>query len=122
MIAFDTVPDADQRRNLHFEAQRQRALADDLDRIADGGFPNQTTLAAAPLLDDFSLTPIMMPVLAGAVTGHPRLPGNQRRIATSIVEVLSPSLGWARTQSRFFRLGHPSDADFGALKMGGLVS
>lgn len=122
MIAFDTIPDADQRRNLHFEAKRQRALADDLDRIADGGFPDQATLATAPLLDVFSLMPIMMPVLTGAVTGHPLLPGNGRSITTSIIEVISPSHGWARTQSRFFRLGHPSNADVGALKTGGLMS
>ena len=98
-------PDLDQRRGLHFEARRHRELADDLDAIADGGYPDEARLAAAPVLDMPHLAPIILPVLTGAVTGHPLLPGVERRIATSLVEVISPQGGWARTQSRFYRLG-----------------
>ena len=98
-------PDHDQRRGLHFEARRHRELADDLDAIADGGYPDSAQLAASPFLDMPHLAPIILPVLAGAVTGHPLLPGVERRIATSLVEVISPQAGWARTQSRFYRLG-----------------
>ena len=98
-------PDADLRRGLHFQARRCRALADDLDAIADGGYPDGATLSAAPVLDEPRLAPIALPVLTGAVTGHPLLPGVERRIATSLVEIISPQAHWARTQSRFYRLG-----------------
>lgn len=100
-------PDVDQRRGLHFQAERYRALADDLDVIAEGGFPNKATLETAPILKSVSLAPIFLPVLSGAVTGHPLLPGTERYIATSLLEVICQAHGWARTQSRFYRLGNP---------------
>jgi hypothetical protein len=101
-------PDADQRHSLRFEARRCRALAADLDAIADGGFPDEATLGAAPILDDVGLLPVVLPVLTGAVTSHPLLPGTGRHIATSLVEVISPTLGWARTRSRVYRFGRLS--------------
>lgn len=115
-------PEADQVRDLHFQAGRYRSLADDLDAIARGGFPDEATLKGSPLLEEPSLAPILLTVLSGSVTGHPLLPGTQRRIATSLPEVICPSQGWARTQSRFYRLGSLIGPGTCRPRLGGLQS
>ncbi len=117
-----TSPDADQRRGLHFQADRYRRLADDLDAVATGGYPNDATLKTAPLLEDASLAPILLPVLSGTVSGHPLLPGNDRPIATSLLEMICPSQRWARTQSRFYRLGNLTGNTVGRSQLRGLLS
>jgi hypothetical protein len=86
---------------------RLRALADDLDRIAAGEAPTTADLAHAPLLVDWRLMLTWAGVgLVGFVAGHP-LRGS-RTIATSPLWVLDPELRWARTLSRFYRLGVPA--------------
>jgi hypothetical protein len=86
---------------------RLRALADDLDRIAQGTAPTAADLAHAPLLVDWRFMLTWAGVsLVGFVAGHP-LRGS-RHIATSPVWVLDPALRWARTLSRFYRLGLPA--------------
>ena len=83
---------------------RLRALARDLDRIAAGEAPTAADLATAPLLVDWRFLLSWAGVgLAGFVAGHP-LRGS-RHIATSPLWVLDPDLRWARTLSRFYRLG-----------------
>ncbi|WP_308445297.1 MULTISPECIES: DUF6634 family protein [Methylobacterium] len=52
--------------------------------------------------------PAREPVLVGRVEGHPCLPG-RRTIATSRLLALDPVLGWARTSSRWYRLGPERD-------------
>lgn len=67
--------------------------------------PSPDDLAAAPLLNDWQA--ILMRsscCLAGEVAGHPQLHG---WITTSALIVLDPGLTWARTMSRFYRLGSP---------------
>jgi Family of unknown function (DUF6634) len=86
---------------------RLRALADDLDRIAAGEAPTAADLAQAPLLVDWRLMLTWAGVgLVGFAAGHP-LRGS-RHIATSPLWVLDPDLCWARTLSRFYRLGAPA--------------
>jgi hypothetical protein len=86
---------------------RLRALADDLDRIAQGEAPTAADLAQAPLLVDWRFMLTWAGVgLAGFVAGHP-LRGS-RHIATSPLWVLDPDLRWGRTLSRFYRLGVPA--------------
>ena len=83
---------------------RLRALARDLDRIAAGEAPTAADLATAPLLVDWRFLLSWAGVgLAGFVAGHP-LRGS-RHIATSPLWVLDPDLRWARTLSRFYKLG-----------------
>lgn len=75
---------------------------------ADAG-PSPATLAAAPLLTVWC--PILIGAdlcLAGQATGHPTLPDDY--ITTSPLLALAPDLTWARTLSRFYRLGLPLDA------------
>ncbi|WP_394855537.1 DUF6634 family protein [Nitratireductor aquimarinus] len=40
-------------------------------------------------------------------TGHPRLVGRERSIITSDLQLLSSDQMWARTTSRWYRLGAP---------------
>lgn len=115
-------PDVAQVRDLHFQADRYRKLADDLDAIATGGFPDEAALRTAPLLEAVSLDVIFLPVLTGHVTGHPLLPGSKRRISTSVIEVICASGGWARTQSRFYRLDGLSGTQAGRVRTEGRLS
>jgi hypothetical protein len=86
---------------------RLRALADDLDRIAQGEAPTAADLATAPLLVDWRFMLTWAGAgLVGFAAGHP-LRGS-RHIATSPLWVLDPALRWARTLSRFYRLGVPA--------------
>ena len=67
--------------------------------------PSSNDLAVAPLLNDWQA--ILMRgscCLAGEVYGHPQFHGS---ITTSALIVLDPGLTWARTMSRFYRLGSP---------------
>ncbi|WP_237152175.1 DUF6634 family protein [Oryzibacter oryziterrae] len=86
------------------------ALAHDFTRVAGGAFPTDADLADAPLLDHFTIELAVAPVLTGAVTGHPTLKGNGRLITTSQLHLLALREGWARTQSRFYRLGRQANA------------
>lgn len=73
--------------------------------------PTEGALAAAPLLDAWEVVrdAFDYTILYGRVVGHPILKGPA--IRTSPLLVLNVSAGWARTYSRFYRLGAPlSDA------------
>lgn len=88
--------------------RRLRGLADDLDRVAAGTAPMASDLKNAPLLVDWQPALTWNGIcLAGFVAGHPLL-GN-RKIVTSHLWALDPGLRWARTLSRFYRLGLAAD-------------
>ena len=83
-----------------------RRLAHDLDRIAVATAPTAADLAKAPLLVDWRIVLTLSGLaLAGFAAGHPLL--GARKIVTSPLWVLDPELSWARTLSRFYRLGVP---------------
>ena len=82
-----------------------RRLADDLERIASGTGPTLEELDAAPMLGSWRMTERWSIGLAGHVTAHPRLPSGP--IMTSELWALQPEEGWARTFSRWYRLGKP---------------
>jgi hypothetical protein len=85
-------------------AARLRRLSDDLDRIAGGAAPTPADLQRAPLLVDWQLTFTLHGVsLFGFAAGHPLL--GTKNIITSPLWVLDRDLHWARTLSRFYRLG-----------------
>jgi hypothetical protein len=91
-------------------ARRLRALADDCERLELRCPVSSTLLAKAPLLEDW--TPTVTPLgvhLVGRVNGHP-LQGD-RKIATSPVWFADPDGTWARTLSRYYRLGRPLHRD-----------
>ena len=83
-----------------------RSLAHDLDRIAIAAAPTAAELAKAPLLVDWKIVLTLSGlVLTGFAAGHPLL--GARAIVTSPLWVLDPESRWARTLSRFYRLGVP---------------
>lgn len=88
-----------QRQNV---IDARRALAE-----AEIG-PSADTLSASPRLDLWQPIRIVGDLcLAGAVSGHPLLQGPF--ITTSPLIALRDNEGWARTISRFYRLGQPLD-------------
>jgi hypothetical protein len=100
------------RLALLAEADRLETLAGDMRVIANGDGPTSTDLADAPLLDRWSILERPVLSLVGIGAGHPRLPDGP--IYTSDVWVLSEEQRWARTLSRFYRLGaQATDEDIG---------
>src|SRR3546814_1227542 len=94
--------------DLQREIVRLESLIADLKHIALGVAPNDEDLEAAPSLDGYTLAVRERPCLAGFAEGHPIL--GSRTIVTSELWAIAPDLGWARTHSRFYRLGQPSHA------------
>ncbi len=89
-----------------FSAEARRAAMQRariaLDEATTG--PSEAVLADAPRLSLWQ--PLLMGrdvCLAGEVTGHPHLAADF--ITTSPLIALCPKLAWARTMSRFYRLG-----------------
>jgi hypothetical protein len=85
---------------------RLKKLIADLERLASGWRPDATMLAEAPVIEDWYADhyPGTRDVcLVGKVTGHPTL-GNQI-VTTSPLMAIDPQYQWARSHSRFYRLG-----------------
>lgn len=85
---------------------RLRSLADDLERMTVFR-PGASELSDAPILDQWVTRYRTGPALVGMVQGHPLL--NDGQIVTSEVYAIDAAAGWARTFSRFYRLGPPSN-------------
>ena len=88
------------------------AAARDLERIKAGEAPTEADLAAAPSLHGWWPVTVQSNgkpaiILAGIVTGHPRL--HNGPATTSLVVALDPRGRWARTFSRWYRLGERAD-------------
>lgn len=84
------------------EISRLRTLLNDLEQIASGYQPG-AELLNAPFLDDYAATFRLDPCLTGMVQGHPMVRGPA--VLTSPLWAYAPDFGWARTLSRFYRLG-----------------
>jgi hypothetical protein len=94
------------RHGLLRDIKKLERLVDDLKKLADGQMPSAATLAAAPLMDEYKIESRSDLCITGACDDHPLLEGP--RIYTSSLWVFAPRLGWARTLSRWYRLGRPS--------------
>ncbi len=92
-----------------FEAELMRllSLVADLARITRGASVEELA-RHAPLLDRWTEAVRPTPCLAGLSTGHPLLPGDARPILTSNLVLVSDDRQWARTRSRWYRLGRPA--------------
>jgi hypothetical protein len=78
-------------------------LVRDLKAIRTGSGPTSAELENAPLLDAFLVKPYTTFCLTGYATGHPLL-GNTH-VHTSQLWALDAKNHWARTFSRYYRLG-----------------
>jgi hypothetical protein len=91
------------------EMERLAALVADMERIHRGVPPEVMAGDDAPILDRWILAMRTVPCLAGLSTGHPELVGENRLIGTSDLWLLSKDHTWARTLSRWYRLGRPAE-------------
>ena len=102
---FGTV--SDHRWTIDFAELRSRDP-----KLADAWGPNPTPprtaedLDAAPIIEDWFLGCRMEPALVGTVIGHPTL--LESPATTSGIYLLALELGYARTLSRFYKLGPPA--------------
>ncbi|ABS65069.1 hypothetical protein Plav_3470 [Parvibaculum lavamentivorans DS-1] len=94
--------------HLNEELARLKELCVDLEWLRAGVLPSFEDLEDAPFIDDYSFVQRGVVALQGKVTGHPLL--GATTAMTSDLCVFAPDLGWARTLSRFYRLGSPSPA------------
>ena len=85
------------------DVRKLRALADDLEAIANGNLPAPDMLASAPFLDGYWFAAREFLSMCGSVHDHPLV--SDPMVTTSELWVLAPELGWARTYNRFYRLG-----------------
>ena len=93
-----------------FETERLASLVADMERIRRGELPQALAGGEdAPILDRWILGHRPVPCLTGLSTGHPRLAGMNRAIATSDLWLMSKDRSWARTLSRWYRLGRPAE-------------
>ena len=91
------------------EMERLAALVADMESIRRGVPPQVMAGDDAVVLDRWVLAMRTVPCLAGLSTGHPELVGENRLISTSELWLLSKDRSWARTLSRWYRLGRPAE-------------
>jgi hypothetical protein len=105
MLTFD--PRKKLGSEYETEVNRLARLLADMEGIRQGIPPDRLAGGDAPILDRWMLGLKTAPYLAGLSTGHPLLPGQNRMIGTSAVWMMSEDRTWARTLSRWYRLGRP---------------
>ncbi len=98
---------------LDAEIALVRDLLRDLRHLRKLGSPPSDVLAEAPLLDNWCPATRMVPCLVGQPSGHAHVSG-RRHATTSPLWVLSTELGFARTESRIWRLGTAATGRFDA--------
>jgi len=93
---------------FEFELGRLSSLAADMEALRRGSFPESLADAEAPILEHWGMACRPIPCLVGHSFGHPRLIGSGRPIMTSDLWLMSADQSWARTLSRWYRLGRPA--------------
>ncbi len=99
-----------QHESLAAMADRLSALAADLRAISGGRLPEELVQGSVPTLNQWSPTVRPSVCLEGLVGGHPVLVGHDRAIRTSELWHFDEEAGWARTYSRWYRLGQRAPA------------
>lgn len=94
-----------QHESLAEMAERLSALAADLRAISGGQRPEELLKGSAPTIEQWSPAVLPSVCLEGLVSGHPVLVGHDRAIRTSELWHFDEEAGWARTYSRWYRLG-----------------
>lgn len=88
-------------------AEKFQGLAADLALIGNGEGPGPSDLLGSPILQAWAEVPFAAIRLTGTGKGHPRL-GDSEILTTSIAVVVNETERWARTLSRYYRLGRPA--------------
>ncbi len=89
---------------------RLKALVADMERVRDG-LAEKDLPEDAPMLDQWMIAQRPVSCLVGRSSGHPSLMGEGRPITTSDLWLISEDGQWARTLSRWYRLGRPVRQD-----------
>lgn len=100
--------------DLSVAAYYMRALADDLDRLAAGGAPDEAELATVPVLHAWrpALSENDEPAVAGIVSGDPfHADGETIRIE---IVAADEDLAWVRGLLGWYRLGVPQSEASGS--------
>lgn len=87
-------------------ARRVQALSRDLDLIRQLKAPTILDYSDAPLLENWTIGQRAELAIVGDVSRHPGRPDG--RIVTSGLYFMDPRAGYARTLSRWYRLGSPA--------------
>jgi hypothetical protein len=81
------------------------SIVGDMKAIREGRSPLELGGPDAPLLDHWEPRVGTSLFLVGLSTGHPKFVGEDRLISTSQLFLVSENQAWARTLSRWYRLG-----------------
>jgi hypothetical protein len=106
------MPAMDSFHSLAPLCRELEMLTNDLRNLNQGTPLSERELQACPLLDQWSFSFLPAPCLMGAVYQHPTL-GTRPHIHTSELVVIDPSKRWARTWSKFYRLGDQLQPEIG---------
>ncbi|WP_442869642.1 DUF6634 family protein [Bradyrhizobium sp. CCBAU 11386] len=79
-------------------------LRDDILKLREADWPSEECIRLWPLLADWSYASRPAPCLVGTVDGHPLI-RRGTRVHTSELVLVDPALRWARTWTKFYRLG-----------------
>lgn len=89
---------------LDMQLDRAQRLAADLARLREGHFPGPAELSDAPTISHWRRAQRAVPCLHGSITGHPQF-GTTLNGLTTDLWAIDLTSGWARTLSRWYRLG-----------------
>jgi len=105
MLIFDWN-EASRDERFGLQLQRLKALVADMEAVQQRRM-HKTLPERAPILEQWAPKYRPAPCLTGLSTGHPQLVGRDRLIITSDLQLVSSDQMWARTTSRWYRLGVP---------------
>lgn len=89
--------------------ERVRRLAADLENLKKGQDPDPAVIQGSPYIHQWVLDTRPVPCLRGYIDGHPNVRAG-RMAVTSDLWVWAPDHGYARTLSRWYRLGAQGNA------------
>ncbi|MFK4826272.1 DUF6634 family protein [Paenochrobactrum sp. BZR 588] len=84
-----------------------KALAQDMEAFLNGHGPTEKVLAQSPVIESWRHSERYGPCLVGTLHSHPLLGDIVPNGITSQLWLMNKDEGWARTLSRFYRLGQP---------------
>ncbi len=93
------------REQLELEIRMLKSLVADLERIFEGDYPDERILTNSPAITSWKLSARRATCLEGVLFEHPRLGSIVPNGITSELWLLDLDRNYARTFSRFYRLG-----------------